>query len=74
MIDSWSKKLTSHADAPARERAWLTHELGYCYLKTDDAAEARWCGELSLKASQQAQDRAGQLSANLLIAQAIRKS
>ena len=65
--------MASSEEAPANERAWLTHELGHCYLKVKETGKARWCGELSYRAATKAEDKQSQLNANILIAQAIRE-
>ena len=49
------------------EATWLYHEMGRCYLEVGDYVKAKECGHKSLNASV---DKAWQLNASVLVAQA----
>ena len=52
------------------EAAWVYHELGRCYLETDNIVKAREYGEKSYDHAQNADDEVWQLHSSVLIAQA----
>ena len=70
----WEQKLESPFPIGSGERAWLCHELGYCYIEIEAFDRARTCGEQSLDAAIAAQDKQWQLNARTLIAQSQRES
>ena len=69
----WEQKLEAPFPIRSGEKAWLCHELGYCYIQIEGFDRARTCGEHSLDAAIAAQDKQWQLNARILIAQAQRK-
>lgn len=55
------------------ERAWIYHEMGYCYMEIDQAEQAKECGDKSYEAATEDNNAKWQLNAKLLTAQALCK-
>ena len=67
----WEQKLESPFPIGSGEKAWLCHELGYCYIEVEGFEKARECGEKSLEAAKQTADKQWLLNASILVAQAL---
>ena len=52
------------------ERAWLYHEIGYCYLSKREYSRAKQFAEMAYAAAEHTADLVWQLNASALIAQA----
>lgn len=51
------------------EKAWLFHEIGWCYMELSYHDEARDCGIRSLAAADEIAHEKWQMTANVLVAQ-----
>ena len=52
------------------ERAWLYHEIGYCYLSKREYSKAKQFAEMAYASAEHTSDLVWQLNASALIAQA----
>jgi len=66
---SWEKKVAKKTDMQDLESAWIYHELGRCYLETDNVTKAKEYGEKSYGFAQSVNDEVWQLNSSVLIAQ-----
>ncbi|TMS15314.1 Tetratricopeptide repeat protein 25 [Larimichthys crocea] len=66
-IEFWEKKIPLVCGG--LEKAWLFHEIGWCYMELSYHDEARDCGIRSLAAADEIAHEKWQMTANVLVAQ-----
>ncbi|NXD29953.1 TTC25 protein, partial [Spelaeornis formosus] len=67
-INTWEERIPLAQSS--LEKAWLFHEIGWCYLKLNKAEEAQDYGQKSLQSADEEGDVEWQLQATMLVAQA----
>eukprot|EP01135_Chromosphaera_perkinsii_P003454 Nk52_evm23s243 gene=Nk52_evmTU23s243 len=73
-ITVWKQKLEmKNAPPDAKEKAWLNHDIGRCYLELDMGSKALECGVQAVKDAMDAQDDRWLLNSHVLIGQANTK-
>ncbi|XP_039971499.1 outer dynein arm-docking complex subunit 4 isoform X2 [Xiphias gladius] len=70
-IEFWEKKIPLVCGG--LEKAWLFHEIGWCYLELNHPKEARDYGIRSVAAADEIADEKWQINANVLVAQSDMK-
>ena len=71
VVCRWTDKLGRCSDSA--EKAWMQHEIGYCYLTLNDPLRAMQCGVSAYENAEAADDSEWQINSCLLIAQSHRR-